>query len=161
MTSFIHVQPVCTLMHDLEKTYLLNAFTMTSLIPSHIISQQKDVKQKEAGWLFCLHLWLKVGQFSVTGVYKTANRRYMWLMKLTDQRKTLEILLKTRQSVIKSNVSGKRTHTNASLFVESIKCPTEEIFIKLKPIHHVISIMILGFCWCPIRQYKIILIYDR
>lgn len=67
-------------------------------------------------------------------------------MKLTDQRKTLEILLKTRQNVIKSNVSGKRTHTNASPLVESIKCPTEEIFIKLKPIHHVISIMILGFC---------------
>lgn len=67
-------------------------------------------------------------------------------MKLTDQRKTLEILLKTRQNVIKSNVSGKRTYTNASLFVEPIKCPTEEIFTKLKPIHHVISIMILGFC---------------
>lgn len=67
-------------------------------------------------------------------------------MKLTDQRKTLEILLKTRQSVIKSNVSGKRTYTNASPLVEPTKYPTEEIFTKLKPIHHVISIMILGFC---------------
>lgn len=62
-------------------------------------------------------------------------------MKLTDQRKTLEILLKTRQNVINSNVSGKRSHTNASPLVESIKCPTEEIFTKLKPIHHVISII--------------------
>lgn len=70
---------------------------------------------------FCLHLWLKVGQFSVTSVYKTANRRKMWLMKLSDQRETLEILLKTSQSVYHfKHVSGIRTYTNAFLLEKSI-----------------------------------------